>query len=391
MDYSKLYFFQIDVMCVIPLLSILLNIARDNRKIGMEEIFLRRIILTNVVYCLSDTVYFLVYKSGIPDSITIPVMYVTNIVYVGIPLVYSLFITKYAAYKLNNSNLTDTLSGKIIIAPLIICFLLMFSTPFTHFIFYIDGNAEYHRAAGAYLIPAVAWGYLLAVTVATAIRIMRTESVVEKDALRPLESFLVLPFITTVIQLLFYGLSVAAYGFTVSIIVFYIRRLQNQISNDDLTGLKSRAEFKRFVTSHIKKTQQQDMFVVMLDFDKFKKINDTYGHIEGDRALQNAAFVLKKACLEVNQNYVLSRYGGDEFIIVGKYADGDEDRKLKQAVDSNIQKINDSRINKFTVSLSFGFAHKAISSYQEFCTIISEADEAMYKDKLQKKQVDFSR
>lgn len=391
MDYSKLYFFQIDIMCVIPLVCILVIISRNNRKIGMEEIFLRRIIITNIVYCLSDSIYFLVYKSDIPTSITIPVMYITNIVYVGIPLVYSLFITKYAAYKLNGNNLTDTLSGKIIIAPLIISFLLMLSTPITHFIFYIDENAEYQRAVGAYYIPVVAWGYLLAVTIATAIRIIRTESVVEKEALRPLETFLVFPFITTVIQMLYYGLSVAAYGFTVSIMLFYIKRLQNQISNDDLTGLKSRAEFKRFVTSHIKKTQKQDMFVVMLDFDKFKKINDTFGHIEGDRALQNAALVLKKACLEVNQNYVLSRYGGDEFIIVGKYTGRDEDKELKKAIDYNIQKINDSKINKFTISLSFGFSHKAISSYQEFCTIISSADEEMYKDKLQKKPVDLSR
>lgn len=387
MDFSKIYYFQTDVMCIIPLLSVLLHSYKNNKKASMDDIFLRRIIYTTVIYSISDFLYYHLFYSDINKTIIIPIMYIINIVYVGIPLIYSIIITKYTVYKLKGKNLTDTIIGKIVITPLIVLSILTILTPFTHFVFTIDSNAEYHRALGAYFLPVVAWAYLLTVSILTTLRIRKTDSIIEKESLTPLANFLLFPFLSTVIQLLYYGLSLTAFGFTVAIVSFYMSRLRSQISNDELTGLKSRSEFKRYVNGIIKKSQNQHFFVIMLDYDKFKKINDNYGHIEGDKALQAAGLILKNSCLEINQSFILSRYGGDEFIIVGKYTNQSELDALRSTIYTKIDQENESKKNVFTISLSYGLSHKSISSYQEFCTIISDADEEMYKDKKQREKL----
>lgn len=91
-------------------------------------------------------------------------------------------------------------------------------------------------------------------------------------------------------------------------------RLAELSRQDPLTKLWNR----RHILSHIEQglawlNRGRPMAVVMIDLDQFKRVNDDYGHLEGDQVLQNVAEALRRSTREVD---VAGRYGGDEFVVV---------------------------------------------------------------------------
>lgn len=90
--------------------------------------------------------------------------------------------------------------------------------------------------------------------------------------------------------------------------------LSNQIKIDELTGLQNRRSFQLALEDEFEKTNHGiELSLLMIDVDKFKQINDTYGHLVGDKALIHIANVLARS---VRRTDVLCRYGGEEFIVL---------------------------------------------------------------------------
>ena len=90
--------------------------------------------------------------------------------------------------------------------------------------------------------------------------------------------------------------------------------LQEMSEQDSLTGLLNRGTSVRAIR-HILKNSQDHHILIMLDIDRFKQINDRYGHQFGDKALRTAAARLKSA---LRRDDIFGRLGGDEFIILLK-------------------------------------------------------------------------
>ena len=86
-------------------------------------------------------------------------------------------------------------------------------------------------------------------------------------------------------------------------------------STDELTGLLNRREMKLRSTVVLEQTvrSHQSVALLMLDIDFFKKINDTFGHLEGDRILKELGHELKVFC---RQTDLVARIGGEEFLIM---------------------------------------------------------------------------
>jgi diguanylate cyclase (GGDEF)-like protein len=96
---------------------------------------------------------------------------------------------------------------------------------------------------------------------------------------------------------------------------FVFRQLQQQSITDGLTGIKTRRFFWESLTSEWKRASRsgRPFSVVLMDLDKFKEVNDTKGHLEGDLVLARVGRLLEQKCRQSN---VVARYGGDEFIIL---------------------------------------------------------------------------
>ena len=119
-----------------------------------------------------------------------------------------------------------------------------------------------------------------------------------------------------------------------------------------------------------------NLYILMLDIDRFKSINDNYGHLIGDQALVLATQILKTACNPYNKRPYIARYGGDEFIIVleAQYSEIEE-------LCNNINKLMalESQKTEYKLSVSIGVAkYEEGMTYSDF---INKADSELYKVK----------
>jgi len=145
-------------------------------------------------------------------------------------------------------------------------------------------------------------------------------------------------------------------------------------SIDNLTGIFNRLMFEQKLKNEIERIHRykvKNFSLAILDIDNFKKVNDTYGHLEGDNVLKQLVQEIKS---HLRSTDVFSRWGGEEFVIILPLTNV---CKAKIAIE-NIRKIISSSIfNKVgTVTCSFGLTE--FNENDTFHSVIVRADEAMY-------------
>ena len=157
----------------------------------------------------------------------------------------------------------------------------------------------------------------------------------------------------------------------------YNVQLVNQANTDALTGLNNRRKTKEFLESHINEETKESVCVCIADIDFFKNVNDSYGHDIGDKVLKTLANTMVK---KLPDNCFVSRWGGEEFLIVFTECNGDEALSILQELRFDISKINfEVGERSFKVTLTYGLAEYDYKS--DIDTMIKEADEKLYSGK----------
>lgn len=143
--------------------------------------------------------------------------------------------------------------------------------------------------------------------------------------------------------------------------------------HDPLTGLPNRRKFQEKL-SEILHTESQGA-ILLLDLDNFKGINDTLGHLFGDKVLK---YISRKLKERVNQRVFVSRFGGDEFLILYEYKEGREELRLFiEELFQLFQKPFQIEKNEVKVEFSMGISTFPKDS-QDFNQLIMYADLALY-------------
>ena len=150
-------------------------------------------------------------------------------------------------------------------------------------------------------------------------------------------------------------------------------------SEDPLTKLFNRRYFTK-ASEHIldlARRNNKELSVIMIDIDKFKKINDSYGHKIGDDTLVILAQTLKK---ETRKSDVICRFGGEEFILLLPETNINGAtiiaEKLRKIIEKLTVKIDDNK--KFSFTVSMGVSHTNIKNENNIEATIKRADEALY-------------
>jgi len=144
---------------------------------------------------------------------------------------------------------------------------------------------------------------------------------------------------------------------------------------DPLTEVNNRA-YLNIIKTKIKKISGPAI-ILMIDIDNFKEINDTFGHVVGDKVLKKLAQTLRK---NVKITDEVIRYGGEEFLIIAYRCDLEEGKILAERLRRKIEDIKfNKRDPKFKITVSIGLS--IYEPQEDLLTAIEKADKAMYKAK----------
>ena len=157
-------------------------------------------------------------------------------------------------------------------------------------------------------------------------------------------------------------------------LIEYNKMLRQQASTDTLTGLHNRRSANDFIEKLIKRNDEKGFCVCMCDIDFFKKVNDSYGHDIGDKVLAGVAQTLVE---NVTEDCLVSRWGGEEFLIVFPNMNGDEARSALDMIRSRVKKIEfDTGSKTFNITITYGLAEYGFDGDAD--AVVKEADDKLY-------------
>lgn len=174
----------------------------------------------------------------------------------------------------------------------------------------------------------------------------------------------------TSIQLLIPTAYASWHCVTLALVLYYILLSEFDSSFDTLTGLYNRAAFDKAMKRLTSKT---DFFIIVMDLNDFKTINDTYGHKYGDTVLKAVADIIKDA---LDRDCTCYRIGGDEFYIVCTETDP---QKLEYRLHSLTQALAQERVNNCLLpTLAYGYSLFKRGRSYDVEKVLREADRRMY-------------
>jgi two-component system, cell cycle response regulator len=164
-------------------------------------------------------------------------------------------------------------------------------------------------------------------------------------------------------------------------IVQYQQQLEHQTQIDSLTGLYNRRAFEKRLTEEIERATRHGhpLSLLMLDVDNFKIINDTHGHQAGDAALVRICEILRT---EMRQSDFLSRFGGEEFVLILPENDHESAMRAAQRILTEVRSSAFTTHDaQFSMTLSIGVSSTAIYPYGNASKMVEDADRALYSAK----------
>ncbi|MEM6819929.1 MAG: sensor domain-containing diguanylate cyclase [Pseudomonadota bacterium] len=181
-------------------------------------------------------------------------------------------------------------------------------------------------------------------------------------------------FVSNAVSTLIILLLLAAVVF--GLMMLYRRSLERTVEIDELTGLPNRTLVQR----RFRKFQRtgEALCVVIIDLDHFKNINDSHGHDAGDRALRAVANSLKQ---ELREEDIVSRWGGEEFVMLLPAASIELGRAVAERARENLEALKiDADGVPVSVTASFGVAFGSAQS-DSLAQLLAQADKMLYEAK----------
>jgi len=200
---------------------------------------------------------------------------------------------------------------RLIYLPFIYNMVDLALNPFTNARFIITAANRYTLGLLAPLDIAVTSIYVLSATFMAFIKLKHAVNAYEKHSCYVIIASIILPIIGMTLQWVFDGSYLLLIFFAIGLLCIFINIQNNHITMDNLTGIYNRAYLLVQYDRLIKRVRPGSaMFMLVIDVNEFKKVNDTLGHLAGDHALMEIAGVLRETC--VDGNGLPARIGGDE-------------------------------------------------------------------------------
>jgi len=295
-------------------------------------------------------------------------LYIINLVPISIWLFYTQTLTSQKTRIFRFSTI-------LVQMTLVINSLLAVASLRTGWYFYISPDNRYNRGPLFLMHASMALGIII---LSSGLIILHRKQIpLQMSGL--LLSYYAFPIVGSIIQILFYGVTVTWPMTTLSVLFIYQHIIDNHLTTDYLTGTLNRRHFEKLIARRLTQTRPDHyLALIAADIDHFKQINDRFGHAVGDEALQATVQILHQ-CLRHDD--VIARVGGDEFYII---LQGRNWIDLDQTVARFHQAFahyNEHNGKPFTLQLSFGGVVYDKTRHPTVQTLLEHADIRMYECK----------
>lgn len=317
--------------------------------------------ITMVVFFLSDTLWFMMDRGAVPQN-------------------HAISMILKSIYFLS--------AMRLLALPILFHLILCITNADTHILFYVDENFIYHRGALFLLQYVIIYIYIAAPCIHAFLLSFRKENYAYRDKFLLIAFFPVLPAIGGILQFFYWRVPINCMNLTFASFLIYLGGLKQQISLEPLTGLNNKRYFMQILEQAIQnKSVNENLYLLMIDMNRFKGINDNYGHIEGDYAICTVADIiraaanetLKDSATDIKKKITVARYGGDEFVIA-MIAEEEDALFLKAAIHNRLKEYNKTSGKSYELSTSIGIA-KWKTEYESMKKFIETADAELYKEK----------
>lgn len=246
--------------------------------------------------------------------------------------------------------------------------------------FYYDVTPDNYYRPGVYYIIRLIFSY-------APVAISFINLIFCRKSFGPAQAFLMVFFagFTTIgatIDLIFRTGSLVWPCFCSALLFSYFFIIRRESCIDELTGIENRRGCEEYLATLSRSGKRRNCGFLMIDIDRFKSINDNYGHRLGDQALCEVAGIIKKS---IRRSDFAARYGGDEFLII-THAEQRLDMILMR-IHSNVAEFNRVHKRPYTISLSIGCDVYHTDSDLSPSEFLDHVDRLMYQNKEERRHV----
>ena len=374
MSEYLLEYAEISLFCI-AVLAVMLRALRTSLNRLADQTILTHVFVMIMMLFVFDLVSEMVEGHATPAAIA--VNHVCCIAFLSLNLFLAFQWLRFVGYNLQLHFWHQKRTLLYLLIPLMVGVLLIVCSISQGWIYRISPDNHAIRGSIYFVYIAICCFYMLGTGFIAGRRVFIRRYYSDKLLYLALASCGVLPAFFFVLEYFTGTHPFSVYSMVVAVLWVFLELQSRMISTDPLTKLNNRNQLNVFLDSKMGlNSAKGSLYLFVLDVDKFKDINDNFGHHEGDRALITVADVLKKVCGP--RGHFISRFGGDEFNLVAELPDASAAEALKDAINEEIA-LRDETL-PYRLCLSIGYA-TGRGKGETLKDLFERADEALYREK----------
>lgn len=328
--------------------------------------------LADAAWCYCDEIYIDYSTVSLDSAMAVFVYIVDFILTVGASYCWFMYVERQLDSTFTSTKIRHTL---VTLPLLVVAALALLSIRFD-LLFTMSNDGSY-RAPAYYLFFLIVIAYMVVASVHALIHAAKTHDLYERRRCRTLGSFIVFPLVIAILQL-FSDIPFTT-GIVLAVIWIFLEVQGHEVFEDVLTGLNNRNRLDRELATRMEYARRtgNTLYMLMMDANNFKQINDRYGHTEGDQVLRSIGDALKKTV--AGTDYFIVRFGGDEFTAL-MYSEIESNIvAFKDKISETISRECNSPYSPYVVSLAIGYSRFDHDDTPE--QFYAKADASLYKEK----------
>ncbi len=369
-----LYRIQVNIVTFI-ILSVVFIIAY--RSLDKSDSLNKSFLLTTIgvmLGLLSETATVILNNNAVPFAIVMNQIF-SVLIFAIAPMISFYFFVFIFHLVLPGKKLHHWL-WLIFALPIISNIIFAMLSPFFGFFFSISSQGVYARGPLFWLSALSTYIFLAAGIVLVSFNFKR---MVSKDFWLIL-GIGIIPIVGGIVQGLVYGL-LAMWGFAaIGLFLGYLFLQDRMIRLDYMTSAWNRESFYYTYSRRIQMTPEKKFGAIYLDIDNLKIINDSFGHLEGDKAIALVMDVIREV---LPYGAVIARLGGDEFIVLYDCETMEEMQSILGLIKKNFLENEKVKAKEYQLECSFGVS-LFTSEFASLEAFLSHLDGLMYQEKFSK-------